>query len=145
MTIRTVTISLPEALYTQLEARAQTASRSVDDVVAQTLVQALPLPPAPEADLPFAVQAELTAMEQLSDNALWAIARSTASDDTVALYDTLVDRQGMGALTPEGQQWLDRLRGDAGALMLRKAHAYALLKARGHTLPRLDDLRAPAP
>jgi len=48
-------------------------------VVAETLARTLP--PAPELDLPPAVQAELKAMEQLSDEALWTMAYSTANDD----------------------------------------------------------------
>jgi hypothetical protein len=45
-------------------------------------------------------------------------------------------------LTSEGQAWLDTLRDEADALMLRKAQAFALLKSRGHKLPTLDELRA---
>jgi hypothetical protein len=53
-----------------------------------------------------------------------------------------LDRHQSGTLTPEGQAWLDTLRNEADALMLRKAQAYALLKSRGHKLPTLDGLRA---
>jgi plasmid stability protein len=141
--IRTITVTLPEDLYEQLEARARTAARSVEDVVTQTLARSLP--PTAEPNLPPAVQAELNAMEQLSDEALWTIARSTANDDKVALYDLLVERQDAGMLTPEGRSLLTQLRDAADALMLRKAHAYALLQSRGYTLPTLDELHAQIP
>lgn len=137
----TRTIEVPEALYTQLEQRAQAAAQSVDVVVIRTLASSLQQ--APEPDLPQAVQDELAAMEHLSDQALWAIARSTMNSDSLALYDGLRDRKEEGSLTPEGQQWLARLTQDADALALRKAHAYARLKSRGHQLPTLAELQIP--
>ncbi len=139
----TITLTLPEHLYKQLAARAQTAARSVEDVVAQTLAQNLP--PPPELDLSPQVQAELKAMEHLSDEALWAIARSAANDDKIALYDLLIERQNAHTLTPEGRRLLAQIRDEADALSLRKAHAYALLHSRGHILPTLDELHAQTP
>jgi hypothetical protein len=140
---RSITVSLPEDLYDQLEARARTAARSVDEMVAQTLARSLP--PSAEPELPPAAQAELQAMEHLSDEALWAIARSTANDDKIALYDLLIERQNAGTLTTEGRRLLTDLREEADALMLRKAHAYALLQSRGYTLPTLDELHPQTP
>jgi plasmid stability protein len=141
--IRTITVTLSEDVYAQLAARAQTAIRSVEDVVRETLTRSLR--PAPEPDLSPAIQAELNAMEHLSDEALWAIARSTANDDKVALYDVLIERQNAHTLTLEGRHLLTQLRDEADALMLRKAHAYALLQGRGYTLPSLDELHAQTP
>ena len=68
MTVRTITVTLPEDVYTQLEARARSNARSVDDVVAQTLARGLP--PSPERDLPAAIQAELRAYFELK---LWMV------------------------------------------------------------------------
>jgi len=82
-------------------------------------------------------------MEHLSDDALWAIARSMMNSDSLALYDLLRDRKEEGSLTLEGQQWLAGLTQDADALALRKAHAYALLKSRGQQLPTLAELPIP--
>ena len=143
MTMRTITVTVPEDVYTQLEAQARSSARSVDDVAAQTLTRGLP--PAPERDLPQALQAELSAMEHLSDEALWAIARSTANDDKIALYDLLIERQCSGTLTTEGRKVLTQLREEADALMVRKAQAYAILHSRGYTLPTLDELHAQQP
>jgi hypothetical protein len=140
MTARTITVTLPETVYEQLENEARVTARSVDDLVAQSLVRSLPF--APEPNLPANVQAELNAMEQLSDTSLSTIARSTANDDTIALFDLLSERQQEGTLTLEGRQRLHRLREELDALMLRKAHAFALLQRRGYTLPSLEELRA---
>ena len=59
--------------------------------------------------------------------------------------DVLLERHLAGTLTPEGQEWLTRLREEAEALMLRKAHAYALLQSRGHQLPPLEERHARTP
>ena len=83
-------------------------------------------------------------MAHLSDGALWAIAGSTANEDKQALYDLLIERQNTGSLTPEGRRLLTGIGEEADALMVRKAHAYALLHGRGYTLPTLDELRIQA-
>ena len=100
MAARTITVTVPEDIYTQLEAQARISARSVDDLVTQTLVHILP--PQVEGDLPPSVQAELKAMAQLSDEALWTIAGSTANEDRQALYDVLIERQDAGSLTMKG-------------------------------------------
>ena len=84
-------------------------------------------------------------MDNLSDEALWAIARSRANDDKIALYDLLIARQNAGSLTTEGRRVLTQLREETDALMVRKAHAYVLLQSRGYTLPALDELYAQTP
>jgi hypothetical protein len=140
MTARTITVTVSEDVYALLEAQARSSARSVDDLVAQTLTRGLP--PTAEPDLPLSVQTELNAMEHLSDEALWAIARSTANDDKIALYDLLITRQNAGSLTTEGQKVLSQLREEADALMVRKAQAYAILHSRGYMLPTLDQLHA---
>lgn len=136
MPIHTVTV--PETLYARLSAQAQAADRSVDEWVLQNLLRTLP--PAVEDDLPPHLQAELEAMARLSDDGLWQLAQSTMNPDKIAYYDLLLERHAAGELTLEGQEILTQLRGEADALMLRKAHAYVLLQGRGHRLPRLAQL-----
>lgn len=143
MSARTVVLTVPENLYERLEAQAQLADQPVDKLVLQNLSRNLP--PTVEEDLPQARRAELAAMAYLSDDALWPIAQSNMNRDKVALYDVLLDRQATGDLTHEGRQWLTQLRDEEEAFMLRKAHAYALLKSRGHELPSLTELRAQTP
>jgi hypothetical protein len=143
MTYQTITLTVPEALYRRLETQARTAARSVEEVAARALTRNLP--PPVEDDLPPTLRAELKAMSRLSDESLWRIAESTMNPDKVALYDVLLERHQTGALTPEGQEWLTRLREEADALMLRKAHAYALLQSRGRRLPSLEALHTRRP
>lgn len=131
-------MALPRQLYERLQNQAQAAERSVSEVITETLERSLP--PEIEADLPSALQQELEAMAQLSDAALWQIAQATMNPDKVAFYDVLLERNRDGDLTAEGREWLTRLRNEADALMLRKAHAYALLQSRGYRLPTLQEL-----
>lgn len=138
MTERTVTLALPEELYRELEAQAQVGAVSLDQVVLGTLRRHLP---PLEADLPAEIQSELRAMDYLSDDALWQMASASMNADKIALWDVLLERKQAGELTPEGQALLNRLRDEGELLTLRKAHAYVLLKARGHAIPTLDDLR----
>lgn len=128
----TLTLNLPDPLFTYLQTQARTTAHSLAEVVLDQLSRTLP---SVEADLPPALQAELTAMDQLSDHALWQLAESQANPDTVALYDLLLERLHTGSLTAAGRQWLEQLRTEAEALMLRKSHAYAILQTHGHQLP----------
>ena len=139
MAVRTLRVNVPERLYLRLEAQAQATQHTVGEIVLQRLAREAP---PIEDDLAPSLRAELAVMEHLSDPALWQIAQSTMNSDEVALYDLLLERHQNNELTPEGQQWLARLRDQADALMVRKAHAYALLKSRGRVLPSLDQLHA---
>jgi hypothetical protein len=141
MTTHTITLALPEPIYQHLQSQAQITTRPLNDVIFQILSQSLP--PEVEEDLPLNYRIELESMAHLSDEVLWQIAQSTMNQDKVALYDILLARHKAGQLTPIGQKWLTQLRQDAEQLMLRKAHAYAILKNRGHQLPTLEELRDP--
>ncbi|MCK5523261.1 MAG: hypothetical protein KAI83_09025 [Thiomargarita sp.] len=142
MTAHTITLTLPESIYQRLQSQAQIITRPLKDVIFQILWQSLP--PEVEEDLPFHYRMELESMAHLSDDVLWQIAQSTLNKDKVALYDILLARHKAEQLTPIGKKWLTQLREDAEQLMLRKAHAYAILKNRGHQLPTLEELREPS-
>lgn len=137
----TLTLDLPDPLFTHLQTQAKSTAHSLAEVVVEQLSRTLP---STEAELPPDLQAELNAMEQLSDHALWQLAESQANPDTVALYDLLLERLHAGSLTAAGRHWLEQLRNEAEALMLRKAHAYAILQKRGHQLPPLAALPPPS-
>lgn len=100
------------------------------------------LPPV-ESDLPVALQIDLKALETLSNEALWAVAESVMNPNQVALYDLLLDRHREGTLTVKEHEMLTHLHEESEFLMVRKAHAYVLLKHRGYQLPTLQELRAP--
>ncbi len=139
MTVRTITVILPEMLALQLEAAARSSAQTVDAVVVQALERTVP--PHLAALLPTALRAELEAMELLSDETLRAIAYSVPPPERGAQMDDLIALKQDGTLTAGQQAQLATLRGESEALMVRKAHAFVLLKSRGHTpvLPLAGD------
>ena len=141
MTVRTITVTIPEMLYLQLEASARASAQSLDTVVMRSLERSVPSHLS--ALLPPALQAELEAMEHLSDEALRAIAYSVAPPDRISVLDSLMTQAQAGTLTPEQQAQLTALRAESEALMVRKAHAFVLLKSRGYPPPSLDQLPVP--
>lgn len=130
---RTLTLTIPDTLYQHFEVKARASQSSVDAYILETLHRQSP--PPVEDDLPVDLQAELHAMEALSDEALWAIARSKMNEDKLALYEVLLERNRANSLTVEGREMLASLGKEADYLMVRKSQAYALLHSRGHKLP----------
>jgi hypothetical protein len=141
MTARTITVTIPELLYVQLQAAARSTAQTLDVVIAQSLERTIPAQLL--ALLPTNLQAELHAMEQLSDAALQAIALSTAPSGRAQQLEALSDLKRDGAISPEQLSLFQSLRDETEALMVRKAHAFVLLKSRGHTLPPPDKLPVP--
>jgi plasmid stability protein len=82
---RSVTVELPEDLYERLRRRAA-AQRSLDDEVAQVLVEVMP---AGEDRLPPTLQQELLHVEGLTDVALWKLARARLSTRTAMRMQSL--------------------------------------------------------
>lgn len=137
MTTQEVTLPLPEPLYQRFQQLAQATHQSLTDV----LLHAVEVGSPPDwQSAPAEFQAELAALDRLPDRALWQIARSRVTVAETARYQELLDKNSEGALTAEEQAELVGLRTDADRLMLRKAHAAALRRGRGHTLPAADKL-----
>jgi hypothetical protein len=128
------TVRLPENLYRQLKRQAEAEHRSLDDYVQQTLTRQLPSPVPVEDDLPPLLKSELLAMEQLSDTALWALARSVLTDGQLAEMDRLRDVQEVRPLTPQEELSKEALLRDYQETVLRRAHAAVLLQSRGYDM-----------
>jgi hypothetical protein len=75
---------------------------------------------------------------------LWRVARKTFPKKKLERYDRLLARNSEGTITPKVRADLRALRLETEKLMVRKAHAYALLKWRGYALPALDRIPRPA-
>jgi hypothetical protein len=134
-----VTLPVPPSVYRIAQRTAEATSRSIEKVLVDVLSAASPI----SDDLPPELQAELDALAQMSDDELWKIARSTFSTDQRRQYDRLLEKNSAGKLTPVEREQLKELRLESEQLMLRKAHAYALLKWRGYTLPALTKIPRP--
>src|SRR5438067_11595988 len=75
MTVQSVTLNVPSALYDRLERRAAQTHRTVEDVLLDVLATAVPL----ADDLPPDLAEALSPLALLDDAALWRAARSHLS------------------------------------------------------------------
>lgn len=137
MTTQDVMVSLPESLYLRLQQVAQATQQSLTDVLLHAVEVGSP-PNWEEAPAEF--QADLASLDRLNDEALWQIARSQRTEADMVQHQLLLDKNAAGTLTEAERQELTRLRTEADRFMLRKGHAAALLRWRGHRLPPADKL-----
>jgi hypothetical protein len=132
MTATSVTLQLPEYLFVRLQHAAQAMRQPLDEV----LVRAVEVgSPRIWDDAPAAFQADLAAIDKLDDESLWRIARSKQTGQDWTRYHALLESNAAGAISAEERAELTRLRTEADRFMLRKAHAAALLRWRGHQIP----------
>lgn len=137
MTTRTVTLQLPESLYTRLQQAARATHQSLDEV----LLHAVQVGSPPSLDdVPAEFQADLAALDRLDDEALWRIARSRKAEADMERYQELLDKNANGLLSAEEYDELVQLRVEFDCFMLRKVHAAALLHWRGHQVPPAEKL-----
>jgi hypothetical protein len=129
MSTATVTLALPDVLYQRLKDAALATKQPLEHVMLRALN--LGSPPSWD-DVPPEFQLDLAGLEKLDDDALWTIARSRRVPAEFVRYDELLERNADGQLTPAEHDELERLREEADRFMLRKAHAAALLRWRGH-------------
>ena len=132
MTVKSVMLQLPEALYLRLQQVASGMHQSLDEVLIRAVQVGSP-PSWEDAPAPF--QGDLAALDRLDDQSLWRIARRTQLEQDWTRYQELLDRNAEGIITAVERIDLEQLRTEADRFMLRKAHAAALLRWRGHTVP----------
>ncbi len=138
MALRTITLQLPESIYIRLKQAAQAMQQSIDEVLLR--VVQVGSPPSWE-DAPAEYQADLAALDRLDDNSLWRIARSHQASADYIQYQELLDKNSNKTISETERSTLVALRDKADRFMLRKAHAAALLRWRGHQTPPADKLR----
>ena len=129
MSTATVTLALPDALYQRLKGAALATKQPLEEVMLRAL--SLGSPPSWD-DVPPEFQLDLAGLENMDDDALWVIARSRRGPAEFVRYDELLEKNAEARLNAAERDELDRLREDADRFMLRKAHAAALLRWRGH-------------
>lgn len=135
MTVRTVTVQLPETLYRQAKETAEAKSLTIEEVLAQSI--ALSLPPL-EEDLPAELRNELSSLMLLSDDELWAIARSEMDEKLQDRLEALMSIRDSRALSSEEDSELGSLLTKSESLMVKKAEAYRLLTRRGFSIPWIN-------
>jgi hypothetical protein len=137
MTAQEINVSLPEHLYLRLQHAAQATQRPLADV----LIHAVEVGSPPNwEDTPAEFHVELAALDRLDDETLWQIARERRSEADMVRWQELLDKQADSSLSQDEQMEMAQMRTDTDRLTLRKAHAVALLRWRGHSIPPAEML-----
>lgn len=128
------TLNIPEALYQRARKIAEETAQSIDGVLLERLhnVMMTEADTEPVPVLPPDEEAELAALRNLSDDALWTIARERLPEDVQARMQTLMENNSAGTISSKEHRELEKLVDRGQRLMLRKSEAAALLKSRGH-------------
>lgn len=124
--MQSVTLNLPDTLMQQATQTADVLEQPLEELLTSMLAATLP----DVSDAPPNLQAELTRMTWLSDQEIWAIARSQMTKEQQKKLYHLNEIQQQRALVQEEQEEIDLLRREYGRVTLRKERAYALLSIR---------------
>lgn len=135
---QSVTIFLPEETLQRYRRGATAARKLLEEFLVERLLETVP----PLADdLSSPLREELQALERLDDDALWQVARGQLPPARQRLYSRLLARQSQGIITAQEQETLYSLGEQARLLTLKAAHAYMVLKWRGHRIPSPEELQ----
>ncbi len=137
MALQKITLDLPENIYIRLQNAAQATKQPLDQVILRAVQMGSP--PGWD-DIPAEYQADIAALERLDDRSLWRIARSRQTHADFDSYQNLLDKKREGTISDAERQTLRDLRAESDLFMLRKAHAAALLRWRGHKIPPTEKL-----
>ena len=132
-----LTINIPDAVFRQLSTISELTEQSLSDLVLQSI--AGNLPPSVET-APEEIRTALLQMQTLDAKELRRIAKAQVSSTQQAEHFALLEKNSDDLLTTEEQGRLRELRLLADQLMLKKAHACAILKWRGQPIRSLDQL-----
>jgi len=129
--VDSIILSLPDDIAESVRDIASRTNQSIEQVVLSYLQQLKTPAPPLEPD----VQQELSALQNLSDDTLWTIARDQLPDNVQLRATDLMKKQ---TLSKTEQAELDALVERADRLMLRKAEASHILRQRGHQFNQID-------
>jgi plasmid stability protein len=133
MTVQTLTLNVPEALYQRLQHRAAQAKRTVEDETVDVLAAAVSAGDALPAELAEAV----SQLALLDDTSLWRAACTPFAAEAASQLEELhLKRQREGLTDAETQTVASLVRQYERALLVR-AQAAALLHQRGHDVSTL--------
>lgn len=137
MTQRQITVAISDTLFYRFQSAAEATQQPLEAVLAHALE--IGSPPNWE-DVPIEFQADIAALDRLHDEALWHVARSQQSPADAERVQQLLDQREEAGLSVSEQQELDALLLAGDRLMIRKAHAVAVLRWRGHVIPPPETL-----
>ncbi len=124
MVVHTLTLNVPDVLYTSLKRRAERTNRSVEAELLDVLAGAVPVADELPADLAAAV----SPLAVLDDAALERAARARLPEEAAALLEALTDAEAatLAGLVRQYERGL-----------LVRAQAVLLLSQRGHDVSHL--------
>jgi len=137
---RTITLQLPDETLQRYQRGATAARKVLEEFLVERLMEAVP-PLA--GDLPSPLQEEMKGLENLDDKALWSVAHSQLPPARQRLYSRLLAKNSQGTITARETETLHALGEEVRRLTLKKAHAYMLLKWRGHRIPSREEWQRP--
>jgi hypothetical protein len=129
-----ITLTLPD----DISERARQIAEFTAQPVEQVLIEHLKTLSTPLPELPPDEQAELDALHNLSDDALWTIAREQMPETIQARAHELMDKNARGTISTSESRDLEQLVQRSDRLMLRKAEAAFILQQRGHSVTQQD-------
>jgi len=132
-------INLPDPAFQRLSHLAELTNQPLSDLVIQSI--AGNLPPVIET-APVEMQSELLTLQTLSVDALQQIGQSQIPSEQQESHMAVLERNQEGLLTAEEQRELQPLCLTVDRLMLKKAHACAILRWRGQPIRDLKQLSA---
>jgi len=127
-------LQIPNAVYDWAQQIAHQSGQSVDEILMTYVHLVAEVVPV----LPVNEEAELAALQYLSDDALWTIAYEQMPDTQQKRMQTLMDKNSAGKIDDLEYAELSTLVERGQQLMLRKSEAMALLTERGHTVSLKD-------
>lgn len=133
MLTRTVTLNIPEQLYSRAERAAHRLHQRVDEVLIKAVDTALP----GEANLPAELAQAMDSLIFLNDEALWQAARMTLSLEDSTRLEELITEGKVRALSPDKEEQRNALIGQYQRVMLIRAKAAVLLHSRGYDVSEL--------
>jgi hypothetical protein len=134
---QTVILQLSDESVDRYRRGATAARKPLEEFLIERLKESVP---PSVAQLPSPLEEELQQMESLDDDTLWKLARATLPAALQRRYDRLLGKNARSPLTEREQETLRTIGEDARRLTLMKAHAYQILKWRGHDLPSVRGL-----
>jgi plasmid stability protein len=128
MNTQTVTVHLPEGLYSRLKERAERWNRSIEAEMLDVLSSAMPAGDG----LPAHIEEELSRLDVADDETLLLAARSRLSPEDARQLEELHWKRQREGLTQVEAQTAANLVEDYERAMLIRARAAALWKQRGN-------------
>jgi plasmid stability protein len=126
--MQTVTLRIPEELYSRIQQRAQRSRRSLE----AEFIDVLSLAVQGTDDLPPELAQAFADLDGFDDERLWQAARSRLPPEISTELESLHLKQQRRGLSDEEGETMERLSLEYDRFMLVRARAAMLLKERGH-------------